>query len=137
MFNKLREKLKARARYKEVVDERPMAMPVQFRAPPTLQEQVQALMRSEQLKAWANHNGFDTLEEAEDFDIGDGDDWSSPYELEYDEVVGREVTKQEKRMLDESRRVFDNAYSEKVKASRKEKPKKKKEEVKEEESPEE
>lgn len=65
----------------EVPDPVPVAPPVGYRRPPTLQENIQRMIRSEMLQQAAAAEGFDTFEEAEDFDIEDDPvDAQTPYE---------------------------------------------------------
>lgn len=74
----------------ENLDSTPVAMPVKFHRPPTLQEQMQAFTRR-QLNGYAKHQGKETFEEANDFDTGDDDDIPrSPHEIEFDEKGERE-----------------------------------------------
>lgn len=63
----------------ERLDNTPVAVPVGA-APPTLREQVRALVRDE-LSAVAARDGFETFEESDDFEVDEDDDsWYSPYE---------------------------------------------------------
>lgn len=55
----------------ELPDPVPMSPPVGYRREPTLGEMIQQFVRSEQLRAQAEAEGFDTFEEADDFDIPD------------------------------------------------------------------
>lgn len=64
----------------EVPDPRPMARPLHISAPETLAQQIQRMVRSE-LSRRAEAQGFETFEEAEDFDVGDEPELASPYEL--------------------------------------------------------
>ena len=91
----------------ETCDPKPMALPVNMKRPPSLQEQIQRLVRSEQLRQMANASDVDTFEEADDFDVGDDYDPTSPWELEFEPSLGKEITKSEKSMLDASRQKFD------------------------------
>lgn len=67
----------------EVPDATPVAMPVGFRKPESLQDQIQRLVRNE-LSARAASQGMETFEEADDFDVGDddGDNFRSKHELD-------------------------------------------------------
>lgn len=55
----------------------------------------------------AEQNGYETIDEADDFDVGDDIDPTSPWELEYEPTLDREVTKQERQLLAQSRQEFD------------------------------
>ncbi|QXP07968.1 MAG: hypothetical protein [Arizlama microvirus] len=67
---------------REILDETPMALPIGFQRPPTLQEQVARLVRTE-FSRQAVAEGRESFEEADDFDMDDVD-FSSPYEEDYD-----------------------------------------------------
>lgn len=55
----------------EVPDPTPLAVPVGFRHPPSMQEMIKQYIRRE-LSEQASQAGAETLEEANDFDIPDG-----------------------------------------------------------------
>lgn len=77
----------------EDLDPSPVAMPLGSRRPERLEDQIARLVRSEQYKMAMM--GDDTIEEANDFDIPEDFDPSSPFETEFDENLGREITPQE------------------------------------------
>lgn len=87
IFNFIRSPRSSNSRHNsegaEVLDSTPMALPVGFTRPPTLQEQVARLVRSEAFRIAAEKNGIETFEEADDFDDPD-DDPTSPYEEHFD-----------------------------------------------------
>lgn len=66
----------------EVLDSTPVAMPVNFHRPPTLQEQIQRLTR-QSLNKLAAQEGKESFEEADDFDIGEDFEPASPHEIEF------------------------------------------------------
>lgn len=70
----------------EVLDPTPLSIPFGFERPATLEERIMRLMRSEfdrrQAVASADDD-IETPEEADDFDVGDDFDPSSPYENEF------------------------------------------------------
>lgn len=77
----------------EVPDQTPMAIPAGFKKPETLAEQVQRLVRSAQLRELAESKGFETFDEANDFDVPDDPpDPSTPFEPFFDPVLGHEIT---------------------------------------------
>lgn len=76
--------MKYNARGHELPDRTPVAIPVRLTRPPTMAEQVRELVRGE-LSRQAAASGLETWEEADDFDIGDDFDPSSPYELNFDQ----------------------------------------------------
>lgn len=78
-----------------------MAPPIGFKPAPSLADQIREMVRSERLAREVAEAGFETFEEADDFDIGDDFDPSTPYEESFD-AEGRssfmpitEVTKEE------------------------------------------
>lgn len=72
----------------EYPDPTPVALPVGFRRPPTLAETVRKLVRSEELRRAAEVAGFESAEEADDFDVDDDTyDPKSPYERHFDPDV--------------------------------------------------
>lgn len=74
----------------EVLDDKPPHIPAGFRRPETLQEQVARLVRTH-VSREAEEAGYETFEEAEDFEVDDDFDPSSPFETIFDPVLG-EVT---------------------------------------------
>lgn len=108
---------------REILDLTPVSIPVAYTRPLSLQEQIKRMVRSEEFMRQADAAGVETFDEADDFDVGDDFDPSSPYELEFDPDLGREVSKEEKRVLDEARREFDDQLKKKQAAGRKPKSK--------------
>lgn len=69
----------------EIPDPTPIAPPVGFKRQPSLSEQIRAMIRSEQLRQEAESAGYETFEEADDFDIPDDPiDPTTPYEAVFD-----------------------------------------------------
>jgi hypothetical protein len=62
----------------------PMAPPLGYKKQPSLHETIRNMIRSERLAQEAATAGFETFDEADDFDVGDDLDPSSPYELEFE-----------------------------------------------------
>lgn len=79
---------------REIGDPKPVAIPVGFKRPETLAEQVQRLVRTS-ISRQAEAEGKETFEESEDFDVGDDDDPRTPYETFFDPVLGRDLSAQE------------------------------------------
>lgn len=77
-------------RGREIVDSRPMQPPVGWTPPMTLVDQIRAMVREERIRQELEQQGVETFEEADDFDVGDDYDPSSPYE-EYFEPTDNEV----------------------------------------------
>lgn len=67
---------------REVLDPVPMAPPVDLKAPSEL-DRVRRLIR-EELSRKAEEHGEETFEEADDFEVGDDYDPTSPYEYEFE-----------------------------------------------------
>lgn len=70
-------------RGEEIPSSVPVAAPVGFTRPPTLQELRQRLVQDEQLRQSLLNDDVETFEEADDFEIP-GEDMSAPYEENYD-----------------------------------------------------
>lgn len=66
---------------RELPDPTPVEIPVGFSRPESLQDQIKRLIRTE-LSMDAQAGGFESFEEADDFDVGDDFDPSSPHELD-------------------------------------------------------
>lgn len=62
----------------------PIAPPIGYKKSPTLAEQIRAMVLSEKLKMEAMAAGQETFEEADDFDVDDDFDPTSPYEVDFD-----------------------------------------------------
>jgi hypothetical protein len=75
----------------EVLSSKPMSLPSGMKRPETTAETIQRLVRGE-LSRVAARQGAETFEEADDFDVGDDLDPSTPYEMVFDPVLGRDVT---------------------------------------------
>lgn len=73
-------------------DSRPISLPVGIGRPPTLAEQVARLVRSEDFRKAAEAQGFETFEEADDFDVDDDPrDPLTPYEEHFEIAAVRAV----------------------------------------------
>lgn len=103
----------------EVLDPNPVAVPVGFRKPPSLHEMIAKYVRA--ASEDAKNRDMDTFEEADDFEVGDDYDPQSPWEMEFDPLLGKEVTRAEKAYLDQQRSLFDAQLSEKITTQRKSK----------------
>lgn len=79
------------------LDTTPVEVPLEFRKPPTLKEEMQRYVRYEISKI-GEESGFSSFEEEDDFDISEEEpDWASEYEMTemqaeegYDDLTGRE-----------------------------------------------
>lgn len=65
---------------REIMDPKPIAPPIGYKKAPSIADQMRAMIRSERLRAEAEAAGYETFEEADDFDVGDDFDPTSPYE---------------------------------------------------------
>lgn len=64
---------------RELMDPTPIAPPIGYRKSPSISEQIRTMIRSEKLRQEAEEAGYETFEEADDFEVGDFDP-KSPYE---------------------------------------------------------
>ncbi|UDN67831.1 hypothetical protein [robinz microvirus RP_142] len=70
---------------REYPDPIPTAPPVGYKTPPTIMDMIKSMIHSEQLNQKAQAEGFDTFDEAEDFDIEDDPlDPHTEYEAVFD-----------------------------------------------------
>lgn len=76
---------------REIPDPTPLELPVGFKKQETVAQMVQRLVRRD-LSEYAARHGHETFDEAEDFEIDDDPDPFTPYETEFDPVLGRELT---------------------------------------------
>lgn len=67
----------------EICDSRPMEIPMGFKKPESLQEQIRRMIRTE-ASIRAADQGMETWEEADDFDVDDDFDPTSPWEMNFD-----------------------------------------------------
>lgn len=72
--------MKYNARGEELPDDTPIELPIRFKRPPTLQEQIKAMVRSE-LSQSAKAQGMESFEEADDFEVEDDVEIRSAHEL--------------------------------------------------------
>lgn len=80
----------------EQPDSRPMAPPVGYVKTQPLHERIREMIRSEHLRQAAIAAGAETLEEADDFDVGEDYDPTSPYEIGFDPQAERMRTLQKR-----------------------------------------
>lgn len=73
-------------------DPTPLAIPVNFRRPPSIEEMIQKYVRTE-LSTRAQDQGAETFEEADDFDVDDDPELRSPYEITADHELAHELAK--------------------------------------------
>lgn len=78
--------------HEEHPDSTPLALPIGFRRPETLQEQIARLVNREYSNR--KHMGYESLEEADDFGDDEGDDDllpETPYEKDHDIATMRSI----------------------------------------------
>lgn len=65
----------------EIVDSTPLAIPIHWQRPLTIQDMVRRFVQTEVSRV-AEAEGHETFEEADDFDTGEDEDIRSPYQLD-------------------------------------------------------
>lgn len=70
--------------YQEHPDDTQIAPPVGFNPQPSLAETIRNMVRSERLRQELEGQDMETFEEADDFDVGDDYDPTTPYENDFD-----------------------------------------------------
>lgn len=103
----------------EILDSKPMEVPVGFMRPPSLQDQVRRLIRTE-MSEQEYRKGGETFEESEEFGEEE-EDFGTPYELEYHAGTRKEVTRAEMAHIREGEKEFDKNWELQKKAIAKEK----------------
>lgn len=79
----------------EIPDPEPVAIPSGFKRPETLAEQVRRLVRSERFNEELKAAGVETFDEADDFEVDEDFDPSTPFETFFDPVLGKDITPME------------------------------------------
>lgn len=69
---------------RELVDETPMAPPLGYNPQPTLVEQMRMMIQGERMRLAAMEAGFETFEEADDFEMDEDPFPRSPHEDEFE-----------------------------------------------------
>lgn len=65
----------------EILDDTPVALPVRWRRPVPLAETIRRMVK-QQLSLAASDQGFESFEEADDFDVDDDPEIKTQYELD-------------------------------------------------------
>jgi len=81
---------------RELLDGRPMQPPLGYKRTPSLAEQISAMVRNERIQAELRAAGVETFAEADDFNIPDDVDPTSPYEMYFEPTPLAELVKREK-----------------------------------------
>lgn len=71
---------------RETLDNSPVCLPLRFKKQDNLAAQVRDLVKA-QFSALAEAQGFESFEEADDFNVGDDYEPNSPYELDDEQVI--------------------------------------------------
>lgn len=76
----------------EILDPRPMALPIGFERPESIQDTIRRLVTDRQIKAELEASGVESFDEADDFEVEDDLPLESPYEENFDpqHIVTRE-----------------------------------------------
>lgn len=99
----------------EKLDPTPVSIPIGFEKPPSIAEEIRRFIRSYEFEKEMKSQGYETFDEADDFEVGDDYDPHSPYELEFDPDLGKEITREERARLDVERARFDSEILPKIK----------------------
>lgn len=76
---------------REVLDPTPLAPPIGYKKVPSIFDQMRQLIHDEKIKAELHAQGVETFEEADDFDVGDDYDPTSPYEANFEPMTPQEL----------------------------------------------
>lgn len=98
-------KLKLNSKGQEVVDKRPVAIPANCKKPESLADKVRRLVKHE-ASVLAESRGGETFEEADDFDVGDDFDPTTPYEMDFDQEEAKldPINNNEEKLQDDEQR---------------------------------
>lgn len=77
----------------EIVSSIPLEPPLGYKKQPTMIENIRAMVRSENLRQEAESAGAETFQEADDFDVGDDVDPSTPYEEVFEPPIPADAPK--------------------------------------------
>lgn len=85
VVKKIKERFKVRftEKHEEILDPTPMALPAGMKKPESLHDQIRRLIKSERLQQALEQAGYETEEEANDFDTGEDLDPSTPFEEQF------------------------------------------------------
>ena len=88
-----RKMLKAKRKCQELVkglekpSSKPMQIPINMKKPSNPKAQIREMIRNERLMHELDNVGLETFEDADDFNVGDDYDPSSPYEMDFDQEL--------------------------------------------------
>ncbi len=93
----------------QIPDQRPIELPLNYKAPETLQQTIQRMIQVESFRA--GQNGLETEEEADDFDCDDEIEFTSQYEfteMEIEHVPSSHVERKAEEKTAEKNEVAEN-----------------------------
>lgn len=96
---------------KEFPDPTPVAPPLGYVKQDSLAKKMREMIMSEQLKAAAREAGVETFEEADDFNVGDDYDPTSPWEEEFDPPMAPEPAPTREDFIADMAEAFKRATS--------------------------
>jgi len=70
----------------EILDQTPVALPVHFKRPPSIQDTIKRLVGDSEVRRALREAHVETFEEADDFNVEDEMDFHSPYEENFDKL---------------------------------------------------
>ena len=71
---------------RELMDPTPIAPPIGYKKSPSITETIRNMIRSEHLRREAESQGYESFEEADDFEMAEDPDPKSPYEEQFEPV---------------------------------------------------
>lgn len=110
---------------RELPDPVPLAPPVGWHANPSMFETMRQMIRSEAVRAYAEAQGDETFEDAQDFDVDEEDFPHSPHEGDFDPLEDLQARRQanyRSRFIEEEENASYRDWREKVLAERPESP---------------
>lgn len=102
---------------RELPDPVPLAPPVGWHAQPSMFDVMRDMIRGEHLKAFAESQGSETWEEAQDFDVGEDEFPGSPYEGEFEPLEDLQERRQanfRRRFIEEEENVSYQQWRDRV-----------------------
>lgn len=106
---------------RELPDPVPLAPPVGWHAQPSMFEHMREMIRGEALRAYAEAQGDESFEDAQDFDVDDDDFPQSPHEGDFDPLEDLQARRQDnfrRRFIEEEENASYREWREKTLAER-------------------
>lgn len=79
----------------EVLDPKPRFVKTGIKKPESIQDQIKRMIRSERMAQAANKEGYESFEEADDFEVGDDYDPKTPWEEDFEGQFDQKATGKE------------------------------------------